>query len=93
MSAESVNETATGSANSWSGHRCRILSVHLRSPSVAAGVSSFLWALAFGLCVWLFLLGIGSSRAMAVLVGLLTLCASFLYIRTSGRQGRLRTKR
>ncbi len=30
---------------------------------------------------------------MAVLVGLLTLCGSFLYIRTSGRQGRLRTKR
>ena len=64
--------------------------MHLRSPSVAAGVSSFLWALAFALCVWLFMLGIGSSRAMAVLLGLL--CATFFYVRTSGRQGRLRKR-
>lgn len=66
--------------------------MHLRSPSVAAGVSAFLWSLVFAVCVWLFLLGIGSSRAMSVLVGLLTLCGSFLYIRTSGRQGRLRKR-
>jgi hypothetical protein len=64
--------------------------MHLRSPSVAAGVSSFLWALAFGVCVWLFMLGIGSSRAMAVLLGLLTFCGTFFYVRLSGRQGRLR---
>jgi uncharacterized membrane protein len=70
----------------------RILAMHLRSPSVAAGVSSFLWAFAFGVCVWLFLLGIGSSRAMAVLLGLLTFCATFLYVRLSGRQGRLRKR-
>jgi uncharacterized membrane protein len=67
--------------------------VHLRSPSVAAGVSAFLWSLAFAVCVWLFLLGIHVSQVMAVLLGLLTLCGSFLYIRTSGRQGRLRRKR
>jgi hypothetical protein len=66
--------------------------VHLRSPSVAAGVSAFLWSLTFAVCVWLFLLGIGVSSAMSVLVGLLTLCVSFLYIRTSGRQGRLRKR-
>ena len=93
MSAETVDETATGSANSWSGRPCRILAMHLRSPSVAAGVSAFLWSLLFAVCVWLFLLGIHVSQAMAVLVALLTLCASFLYIRTSGRQGRLRSKR
>ncbi len=67
--------------------------MHLRSPSVAAGVSAFLWSLVFAVCVWLFLLGIHVSQAMAVLLGLLTLCGSFLYIRTSGRQGRLRSKR
>lgn len=93
MSTESVDETATGSVNLWSDHRYRIFAVHLRSPSVAAGVSAFLWALVFAVCVWLFLLGIGSSRAMAVLVGLLTLCGSFLFIRTSGRQGRLKKRR
>jgi Flp pilus assembly protein TadB len=66
--------------------------VHLRSPSVAAGVSAFLWSLLFAVCVWLFLLGIGSSRAMSVLCGLLTLCVSFVFIRTSGRQGRLKRR-
>ena len=66
--------------------------MHLRSPSVAAGVSSFWWGLTFGLGVWLFLLGIGSSRAMAVLLGLLTFCATFLFVRLGGRQGRLRKR-
>ena len=66
--------------------------MHLRSPSVAAGVSAFLWSLVFAVCVWLFFLGIGSSRAMAVLLGLLTLCGSFLFIRTTGRQGRLKRR-
>jgi len=66
--------------------------VHLRAPSVAAGVSAFLWALLFALCVWAFLLGVGVSNAMAVLVGVLTLGGTFLLIRTSGRQGRLRKR-
>ena len=63
--------------------------MHLRAPSVAAGVSAFLWALLLGLCVWGFLLGIGVSNAMAVIVGLLTLAGAFLFIRTRGVQGRL----
>jgi hypothetical protein len=63
--------------------------VHLRSPSVAPGTSAFLWALMFGVIVWLFLLGIGSSQAMAVLLGALTLGVAFVYIRKAGRQGRL----
>jgi hypothetical protein len=67
--------------------------VHLRSPSVAPGVSAFLWALAFGLLVWLFLLGIGSSQAMAVLFGVLAFVAAFLYIRKAGRQARLPGRR
>lgn len=67
--------------------------MQLRSPSVAPGVSSFLWALAFAVLVWLFLLGIGSSNAMAVLVGALTGVGSFVYIRTSGRKGRLPGRR
>lgn len=67
--------------------------MHLRSPSVAPGVSAFLWAFTFGVIVWLFLLGIGSSQAMAVLLGALTVVAGFLYIRKSGRRGRLPGRR
>ena len=47
--------------------------MHLRSPSVAAGVSAFLWSLLFAVCVWLFLLGIALWQPKAVLVGLLSL--------------------
>lgn len=63
--------------------------MHLRSPSVAPGVSAFFWALGFGVLVWLFLLGIGSSQGMALVLGGLTLGAAFLYIRKAGRRGRL----
>lgn len=67
--------------------------MHFRSPSVAPGVSAFLWALTFGVVVWLFLLGIDSSNAMAALLGALTLAGSFLYIRLSGAKGRLPGRR
>lgn len=67
--------------------------MHLRSPSVAPGVSAFLWALAFGVIVWLFMLGIGSSQAMSVLLGALTLGTAFLYIRKAGTKARLPSRR
>ncbi len=66
--------------------------MHLRSPSVAAGTSAFLWALGFGLYVWLFLLAIGSSNAMGFLVGALTFGCVFLFVRTRGVQGHLRKR-
>jgi hypothetical protein len=47
-------------------------------------VSAFLWSLMWAVLVWAFLLGIGVSNAMAVLVGALVLGGSFVYIRTSG---------
>lgn len=66
--------------------------MHLRTPSVAAGVSAFLWALLLAVCVWAFMLGIGTSNAMAMVIGLLTLGGGFLFIRTRGVQGRLRDR-
>ena len=66
--------------------------MHLRSPSVAAGTSAFLWALGFGLYAWLFLLAIGSSNAMGFLVGALTFGSVFLFVRTRGVQGQLRKR-
>ena len=66
--------------------------MHLRSPSVAAGVSAFLWALFFGLYVWGFMLSIGDSNAMAFIVGVLVFGGVFVFIRTRGAQGRLRRR-
>ena len=67
--------------------------MHLRSPSVAAGTSAFFWALGFGLYVWAFLLALGSSNAMAFLVGALTFGGVFLFVRTRGVQGHLKKNR
>ena len=58
--------------------------MHLRAPSVAPGVAAFLWALAFAVYVWAFLLAVGVSNALAVIVGALTLGGTFLYVRTFG---------
>ena len=66
--------------------------MHLRSPSVAAGVSAFWWALLFALYVWGFLLAVGNSNAMAFIVGALTFGGVFLFIRSRGAQGRLRLR-
>jgi hypothetical protein len=67
--------------------------MHLRAPSVAAGVSSFLWALVFGIVGWAFMLGIGASNAMAVMVGVIIFCGAFLFVRVGGNRGRLRGRR
>lgn len=58
--------------------------MQLRAPSIAPGVSAFVWAFAFALYVWAFLLGIGASEALAAPVGALTLGGVFLYVRTRG---------
>ena len=64
--------------------------MHLRSPSIAPGTSAFTWALVFGLYVLLFMLGIGSSLAMSLLLGVVVYAASFIAVRTYGAQGRPR---
>lgn len=67
--------------------------MHLRLPSMAPGLVAFLWALFFALYVWAFLLGVGVSNALAVIVGALVLGGTFLYVRLLGfppRAGRRR---
>jgi hypothetical protein len=58
--------------------------VHLRPPSIDRGVTSFLWALGLGLFIWLGLVGIGVDRGTALIVGLLSFGAIFVFVRTQG---------
>jgi hypothetical protein len=58
--------------------------MHLRPPSIDPGVTSFIWALVFGLFIWLGLLAIGVSKPTAFIIGLLAFGASFLLIRLRG---------
>jgi hypothetical protein len=42
---------------------------HLRPPSISHGVTSFIWALVFGLYVWLGGLAVGVSGGTAFIFG------------------------
>ena len=57
---------------------------HLRPPSIAHGVISFVWGLVFGLYIWLGLLAVGVSGATAFIVGAVAGAAIFLYVRIYG---------
>jgi hypothetical protein len=88
-----MDESATGSANSWSdGDRDRDLPdvpigsrpVHLRPPSIDRGITSFVWAFVIALLLWLFMLGVGVSKATSFVIAALAGFAIFLYVRLYG---------
>ena len=58
--------------------------MHLRPPSIAPGVSAFLWAVGFGLFIWLGLVAIGISQALSVILAFLSFGAIFLFVRIFG---------
>jgi hypothetical protein len=59
---------------------------HLRPPSIAPGVSAFLWAVGFGLFIYLGLVGVGVSQALAVILAGLSFGAIFLFVRIFGEE-------
>jgi hypothetical protein len=67
--------------------------VHLRAPSIAPGVQSFIWALVFAVYVWLFMEGVGLSTAIAAIIGALTGAAAFLVVRIYGNDPTRRERR
>jgi hypothetical protein len=58
--------------------------MHLRPPSIDPGVTSFIWALVLGLFIWSGLLAIGVSQGTALVLGLLSFGAIFLFVRLRG---------
>ena len=58
--------------------------MHLRPPSIDPGITSFIWALVLALFVWAGLLAIGISKGTALIVGLLSFGAIFLFVRLYG---------
>lgn len=57
---------------------------HLRPPSIAHGVLSFVWGLVFGLYVWLGMLAVGVSGATSFILGAVVGAGTFLYVRVYG---------
>jgi len=50
----------------------RVRAVHLRAPSFSRGVIAFIWALVFGLYVWLGGLAVGVNGGTAFIFGAVT---------------------
>jgi membrane associated rhomboid family serine protease len=57
---------------------------HLRLPSVSPGIQAFIWALVFAVYIWAFMLGVGSSDAVAAIVGAVAGGGVFLLVRLYG---------
>ena len=60
--------------------------MHLRMPSFDRGLTSGLWAIALGLYVLLFALGVGIDAATAFIVSPLLAVAFYFFIRIYGEE-------
>jgi hypothetical protein len=67
--------------------------VHLRAPSFSRGVIAFIWALVFGLYVWLGGLAVSVNGGTAFLFGAVTGVGGFLLGMASGADAPTRQPR
>ena len=65
--------------------------MHLRAPSTAHGVVSFLWAAFFFLFLFFWMISIGTNRAVAFVLALVAAFAIFLFVRIHGEERPRRT--
>ena len=61
--------------------------MHLRPPSIAHGVISFLWAAFFFLLIWFGGMAVGVSKATAFVVAAVAGFLIFLFVRIYGEEG------
>jgi hypothetical protein len=55
-----------------------------KPPSIDHGIVSFIWAFVLAVLLWLFMIGIGTTRPTAFIVSAVAGCAIFLYVRLYG---------
>jgi hypothetical protein len=58
--------------------------LHLRPPSIAHGITSFLWALFFGLFIWIGGQAVGIGGAVTFIAGCVSGFLIFLFVRVYG---------
>jgi amino acid permease len=76
-----VDKSATGSVNFfWS----RAGSISPVFPPLDRGVTSFIWALVFGLFIWIGGSAVGYGSAMSFIVGCVAAFLIFLFVRVYG---------
>jgi hypothetical protein len=85
-----VDKSATGSVNFFWSESLPLAPLssrsmmHLRPPSIAHGVVSFIWAVFFGLLIWLGGGFLGFNSAMSLIVGAVAGFLIFLFVRVYG---------
>jgi hypothetical protein len=57
-----------------------------RPPSIDHGVLSFIWAVFFGLFIWVGLLAIGVNGGVAVAIAVVSAFLIFLFVRVYGEE-------
>jgi hypothetical protein len=57
-----------------------------RPPSIDHGVISFIWAMFFGLFIWVGLLAIGVNGGVAVAIAVVSAFLIFLFVRVYGEE-------
>lgn len=57
-----------------------------RLPSIAPGVTAFVWSLVLAFYAWVFMLAVGVHGGTALVVALVCLFLFFLFIRLNGRR-------
>ena len=65
--------------------------MHLRAPSIAHGIVSFLWALLFFLILFFGMISIGVDKALSLVLSFLAGFAIFLFVRIQGEERPRRT--
>jgi hypothetical protein len=60
--------------------------MHLRPPSIAHGITSFLWAFFFFLLIWLGGVAVGYPKATCFIVGAVAGFLIFLFVRVYGEE-------
>ncbi|HVV60033.1 MAG TPA: hypothetical protein VHC45_16845 [Gaiellaceae bacterium] len=58
--------------------------MHLRPPAIAHGIVSFVWAVAFGVFIWVGGAAVGFPSATMFIIGAVCGFAIFLFVRTRG---------
>jgi len=64
--------------------RDRLTPVHLRMPSIDAGVRAFIWSVVFFLLIWIGGAAVGVASATAFILGLVVAFFGFFVIRVRG---------
>ena len=60
--------------------------MHLRPPSIDHGLVSLMWAVFFGLFIWIGGIAVGISGATAFIVGCVAAFLIFLFVRIRGEE-------